>query len=74
MFHEMKDMAKLKTRQAVAKRMRVTRTGKILKKRNGQDHFNAREAGKTTRSKRKNINFDDAKVSKNIRAFLPYSF
>jgi hypothetical protein len=46
----------------------------IMKKKNGQDHFNAREAGKTTRSKRKNIALNDVKVSKNIRAFLPYSF
>jgi ribosomal protein L35 len=67
-------MAKLKTRQAVSKRLRVTKNRKIMKKKNGQDHFNAREAGKTTRSKRKNIALNDVKVSKNIRAFLPYSF
>jgi len=45
-------MAKLKTKKAMAKRYRVTRTGKVMKKTAGQDHFNARESGKITRAKR----------------------
>lgn len=43
---------KMKTRKAIAKRFRVTKNGKIIKKVCGQDHFNARETGKTRRHKR----------------------
>lgn len=46
-------MGKLKTQKAVVKRIRVTKTGKVMKKHAGQDHFNSRESGKTTRHKRR---------------------
>ncbi|MBI4600053.1 50S ribosomal protein L35 [Candidatus Uhrbacteria bacterium] len=45
-------MPKQKTRKAVAKRFRVTKTGSVLKRYGGQDHFNARNPGKITRKKR----------------------
>ena len=45
-------MGKLKTQKAVAKRFKITKTKKILKKTAGQDHFNSRESGKVTRNKR----------------------
>lgn len=47
-------MPKLKTRKTIAKRFIVKKSGKILKLTCGQNHFNARESGKTTRSKRRN--------------------
>ncbi|MBI5731933.1 MAG: 50S ribosomal protein L35 [Candidatus Magasanikbacteria bacterium] len=50
-------MPKLKTRQATAKRFIKTRTGKFLKRKAGQDHFNSRERGKITRNKRRDVNF-----------------
>jgi ribosomal protein L35 len=43
----------MKTHNAIAKRFKVTKTGKVLKRAAGQDHFNAREGGKTTRNKRR---------------------
>jgi len=43
----------LKTHKATVKRFRITKTGKIKKKRAGQDHFNARETGKVRRNKRR---------------------
>ena len=43
----------LKTKQAIAKRYKITKTGKILKIRAGRDHFNARESGNITRKKRR---------------------
>ena len=43
----------MKTHNAIAKRFKVTKRGKILKRAAGQDHFNARESGKTTRGKRR---------------------
>ena len=47
---------KLKTRKAMAKRFQIKRRKKgiaILKRTDGQDHFNARERSKTTRNKRR---------------------
>ena len=62
----------LKTHKASAKRFRVSKKGKILKKRAGQDHFNARESGKTTRSKRRLISITKTE-QKTIKQLLPYS-
>ncbi len=45
---------KLKTHKATAKRYKLTKKGKIIKKTAGQNHFNARESGKVTRNKRSN--------------------
>lgn len=46
-------MGKIKTRGAVAKRFKITKTGKVKKITCGQDHFNARESGNTKRNKRR---------------------
>lgn len=48
---------KPKTHKAVSKRFTVTRTGKVLKRRAGQDHFNSRDPGKITRKKRRDQTF-----------------
>ncbi|MDD5341635.1 MAG: 50S ribosomal protein L35 [Patescibacteria group bacterium] len=42
-----------KTHKSIVKRFRITRTGKIMKKKAGQGHFNARESGNITRLKRR---------------------
>ncbi len=44
---------KKKTHKAVSKRFTITKTGKVLKRRAGQDHFNSRDPGKITRKKRR---------------------
>ena len=44
---------KTKTHKAVSKRFTITKTGKILKRAAGQDHFNSRDPGKITRKKRR---------------------
>ncbi len=46
-------MPKLKTHQSITKRFRITKKGKIIKKKAGQNHFNARESGNVTRAKRR---------------------
>ncbi len=54
------------------KRFRVTKRGKIIKRAAGQDHFNARDAGRITLRKRRDRLV--AKVdSRAIRHLLPYS-
>lgn len=46
-------MAKMKTHKALSSRVKITGSGKVLKRTAGQDHFNGRENGKTTRNKRR---------------------
>ena len=48
-------MAKLKTHKATAKRYTVTKNGKIMRRKAGQNHFNARENGKVGRNKKQDL-------------------
>jgi len=63
-------MGKLKTHKATAKRFRITKTGKIIQRTSGQDHFNARESGKVTRNKRRNHTINRAERLRIRRAIL----
>lgn len=51
---------KQKTHQATAKRFKVTKGKKILKRYTGQDHFNSRDCGKITRKKRRDVGMSDS--------------
>ncbi len=42
------------------KRVRVTKTGKMLRRRMAQDHFRAKRTGKQTRNKRKGLSLGAA--------------
>jgi ribosomal protein L35 len=44
---------KQKTNKRISKTFWVTGTGKLMRRKAGQDHFNARESGKTTKNKRR---------------------
>lgn len=44
---------KLKTQKSISKRFQVTKEKKVLHRASGQDHFNARENGKTIKNKRR---------------------
>jgi len=65
-------MPKIKTNKAVAKRFKVTKKKKVVKRGCGQDHFNARESGKQKRNKRldRSLSVADAQ---NVKKMLPYS-
>jgi len=65
-------MPKIKTHKATAKRFRVTGTGKIKQRKGGQDHFNSKESGKTTRQKRKDKDLYKGLV-KTVKQLTPYS-
>ena len=43
----------IKTNKSYAKRLKVTRTGKILSRKPGQNHFNAKERTRASLSKRR---------------------
>lgn len=61
-------MGKLKTKKSIAKRFRVTRNNKVIHRAAGQDHFNARESGNTTRSKRTDKTMAASHVKLIVRA------
>jgi len=61
---------KLKTQKSVSSRFKITRTGRVLKRKAGQDHFNARETGSTTRKKRRVIGMSKT-LHKNIKKLMP---
>jgi len=62
---------KLKTHKALTKRVKITKTGKVLKRACGQDHFNGRETGKTGRNKRRDSVLSGAYRSA-VKALIPY--
>ncbi len=45
----------IKTNKSFAKRFKVTRTGKILSRKPGQNHFNAKERTRTSMSKKRMV-------------------
>ncbi len=60
-----------KTNKSFTKRLRVTRHGKILARRPGQNHFNAKKSRvKKLASKRLG---DFEMSSKNLSRFIPYA-
>jgi ribosomal protein L35 len=61
----------MKTNKSYTKRIRVTRTGKTLARKPGQDHFNAKQSGSERRNKRGTVTI--ALSMKNRRRFLPGS-
>lgn len=66
----------MKTKKAVSKRFVVKKSKKrgtsLLKRTDGQDHFNARESGKTKRNKRSDGNVENHKVKKTLLRAMPY--
>ncbi|OGE80902.1 MAG: hypothetical protein A3H72_03375 [Candidatus Doudnabacteria bacterium RIFCSPLOWO2_02_FULL_48_8] len=48
-------MPKQKTNKRISKTFWKTGSGKLMRRKAGQDHFNARESGKTTRNKRRDL-------------------
>lgn len=68
-------MGKLKTHKATAKRFQIKRSKKgvkILKRTDGQDHFNSRESGKTKRNKRSDNTMSDT-MKKTILRAMPHN-
>ena len=66
-------MPKIKTHKATAKRFKVTKNAKILKRKAGQDHFNSRESGKVTRNKRRDIGISNTE-RRVIKQLMPYNY
>jgi len=45
----------MKTRKALAKRFKVTKNGKIMRRVSGQNHYRSKKSGKVIRQRRKMI-------------------
>lgn len=46
----------MKTNKSFSKRLKVTRTGKIVGRKAGQNHFNAKDSGRTGIAKGRTVN------------------
>lgn len=57
---------KQKTRKSLAKKIKVTGSGKLKTRATGQNHYNVRSTGKETRAKRKDNDVYKA-VAANIK-------
>ncbi|XKT75203.1 MAG: 50S ribosomal protein L35 [Patescibacteria group bacterium UBA2103] len=59
----------MKTNKSFTKRLKTTKTGKIVGRAKGQDHYNAKEGRKTKTAKRRTVSI--AMSNKSKRRFLP---
>ncbi len=62
---------KIKTHKAISKRVRVTRNGKLIARKGGQDRYNSKERSSTRMAKRKDISIATVD-KKNVHRLLPY--
>ena len=49
-------------KKSFSKRIKITSTGKMLRRRMAQDHFRAKRTGKQIRNKRKGLSLDQSDV------------
>ncbi len=47
----------MKTNKSFAKRLRLTKNGKIIARKTGQNHFNSKESGRSQLSKKRSTTF-----------------
>ena len=65
-------MPKIKTHKATVKRFKRTGKNKLKQRKAGQDHFNSRESGNTTRQKRLDISTTKT-LDRTIKQLTPYN-
>ena len=58
-----------KTRKSIVRRFKMTKTGKVLRRPTGQDHYRAKKSGNRIRAGRKWIEVSKADAKK-IKKFL----
>lgn len=64
-------MPKIKTRKSVAKKVKITKNKKVLKRSTGQNHHNTRDNGDEGRSKKKDQRLFKGDEKNFVKA-LPY--
>lgn len=61
---------KAKTKKAFAKRIKVTKNGKMLIRKGGQNHFNSRDTGTVTKKKRRDSHLSES-FRHSVKSLLP---
>jgi len=54
----------LKTRKSITKRFKITKTGKVLRRLSGLDHYRAKKSGKRIRKGRKWVEVSKSEAKK----------
>ena len=62
-------MPKLKTKKSVAKRMKITKTGKVKRRKPGGRHYKAHKNGSTRRNVR-GADLCEGKIAKNMKILI----
>jgi len=57
-------MPKFKPRKALIKRFKITKSGKVLRRPSGIDHYRAKKSGKQVRNSRKWVEVPPTEVKK----------
>ncbi len=65
-------MPKLKTNKSVAKKVRLTKKRKVMRRQTGQNHYNSKDSGQEGRVKRNDVRLFKADEVNVLKA-LPYS-
>jgi len=63
-------MPKVKTHKGTAKRIRISKRGKLIARSVGQDHYNSRESGKVTKNKRRDQTLH--KTNHKLKQLIPH--
>jgi ribosomal protein L35 len=61
----------MKTNKSFSKRLNLTKNGKVLRRKGGQNHFNAKKSGENNLNKKRTESFIIKK--KALSHFLPYN-
>jgi len=56
----------MKTNKSFSKRLKVTRKGKIVSRKPGQNHFNAKESRRTQMKNRRSQQIDETIMTKKV--------
>jgi len=59
----------MKTKKAYKKRFKLTKTGKVLRRASGQDHYRSKKTGKQIRQRRKWLELDKS-IAKKVKKHL----
>ena len=59
----------MKTRKSIKKRFKITKTGKVLRRPSGQDHYRAKKSGNQIRKSRKWVKVSTSE-SKRIKKLI----
>jgi ribosomal protein L35 len=64
-------MPKQKTNKRISKTFWKTGSGKLMRRKAGQDHFNSRESGKVTKMKRRDLVLKSKVTHKKYLTVMP---